>query len=63
MGDHVHMLLSIPPKHSVAQVVGFIKGKAAIHIAGPSWDDGRTIRDIIAGLGDIMSQPWGGMRQ
>src|SRR5215471_3504895 len=27
MGDHVHMLLSIPPKYSVAQVVGFIKGK------------------------------------
>jgi putative transposase len=33
MGDHVHRLLSIPPKYSVAQVVGFIKGKAAIHIA------------------------------
>ena len=33
MGDHVHMLLSIPPKYSVAQVVGFIKGKSAIHIA------------------------------
>ena len=33
MGDHVHMLLSIPPKYSVAQVVGFIKGKSAIHVA------------------------------
>ena len=33
MTDHVHMLLSIPPKYSVAQVVGFIKGKSAIHIA------------------------------
>jgi putative transposase len=33
MADHVPMLLSIPPKDSVAQVVGFIKGKAAIHIA------------------------------
>jgi putative transposase len=31
--DHVHMLISIPPKYSVAQVVGFIKGKSAIHIA------------------------------
>lgn len=31
--DHVHMLISIPPKYSVAQVIGFIKGKAAIHIA------------------------------
>ena len=33
MGDHVHMLVSIPPKYSVSQVVGYIKGKSAIHIA------------------------------
>ena len=33
MADHVHRLLSIPPQYSVAQVVGFLKGKAAIHIA------------------------------
>jgi len=33
MPDHVHMLISIPPKYSVAQVVGFIKGKSAIHVA------------------------------
>jgi putative transposase len=33
MPDHVHMLLSIPPKYGVAQEVGFIKGKSAIHIA------------------------------
>ncbi len=32
MGDHVHRLISIPPKYSVAQVVGYIKGKSAIHI-------------------------------
>lgn len=31
--DHVHMLLSVPPKYSVSQVVGYIKGKSAIHIA------------------------------
>ena len=31
--DHVHMVISIPPKHSVAQVIGYIKGKSAIHIA------------------------------
>ena len=31
--DHVHMMISIPPKLSVAQVIGFIKGKSAIHIA------------------------------
>lgn len=33
MPDHVHMMLSIPPKYSVSQVVGFIKGKSAIHLA------------------------------
>jgi putative transposase len=33
MVDHVHMLMSIPPKWSVSQVLGFIKGKSAIHIA------------------------------
>jgi putative transposase len=31
--DHVHMLLSIPPKYAVAQVGGYLKGKSAIHIA------------------------------
>ena len=31
--DHIHMLMSIPPKYSVAQVVGYVKGKSAIHIA------------------------------
>ena len=33
MSDHVHMLISIPPKYSVSHVVGYIKGKSAIHIA------------------------------
>jgi putative transposase len=33
MPDHVHLLISIPPKYSVAQVIGFMKGKSAIHIA------------------------------
>ena len=33
MADHVHMMLSIPPKYAVSQVVGFIKGKSAIHLA------------------------------
>src|ERR1043165_6541900 len=33
MPDHVHMLLSIPPKYSVAQVVGYMKGKSAIYLA------------------------------
>ena len=33
MPDHVHMLIAVPPKYAVAQVMGFIKGKSAIHIA------------------------------
>ena len=33
MPDHVHMLIAIPPKHAVSQVVGYMKGKSAIHIA------------------------------
>jgi len=31
--DHIHMLISVPPKYSVSQVVGYLKGKSAIHIA------------------------------
>jgi putative transposase len=31
--DHVHMLILIPPKYTVSQVVGYMKGKSAIHIA------------------------------
>lgn len=33
MKDHVHMMLRIPPKYAVSQVVGYIKGKSAIHLA------------------------------
>lgn len=33
MPDHVHMLLRIPPKYAVSQVVGYIKGKSAIHLS------------------------------
>jgi putative transposase len=31
--DHVHMLMKIPPKYSVAEVVGYLKGKSAIAVA------------------------------
>ena len=33
MPDHVHMMIAIPPKYAVSQVVGYIKGKGAIHLA------------------------------
>src|SRR5271170_8049659 len=37
MPDHVHMLLSIPPKYAVSQVVGYIKGKSAVRLAPCLW--------------------------
>ncbi|WP_419905643.1 IS200/IS605 family transposase [Kiloniella sp.] len=33
MPDHIHMCISIPPKHAVSKVVGYLKGKSAIAIA------------------------------
>ncbi len=33
MVDHVHMMIAIPPKYAVSQVIGYLKGKSAIHIA------------------------------
>ena len=33
MPDHVHMMIAILPKHAVSQVIGYIKGKSAIHLA------------------------------
>jgi len=32
MSDHIHMVLSIPPKYSVAMTLGYLKGKSAVHI-------------------------------
>jgi putative transposase len=43
MSDHVHMLISIPPKYSVAQVIGYIKGKSAIHVARTFFDHKRNL--------------------
>jgi putative transposase len=40
--DHVHMLLSIPPKYAVSQVVGYLKGKSAIYIARTYGGKGRN---------------------
>ena len=33
MVDHIHMLICVPPKYAVSQVIGYLKGKSAIHIA------------------------------
>jgi putative transposase len=42
MPDHIHMCLSIPPKYSVAFVIGFLKGKSAIRIHRDLLKEGRT---------------------
>ena len=52
MPDHVHMLISIPPKYAVSQVVGFIKGKSAFHLA-------RVYGKGSATLWDSTSEPEG----
>jgi len=33
MSEHVHMMIAIPPKYAVSQVIGYMKGKSAIHVA------------------------------
>jgi putative transposase len=33
LSDHVHMMIAIPPKYAVSQVIGYMKGKSAIHVA------------------------------
>ena len=42
--DHVHMLIKIPPKYAVSQVVGYIKGKSAIRIARDFMGRGRNFQ-------------------
>jgi len=32
MPDHIHMLLSVPPKYSIAMTMGYLKGKSAVRI-------------------------------
>ena len=54
MLDQVHMLVSIPPKYSVAQVVGYIKGKSAIYIARTFMGKRRNL--TVSGRGDTSSQ-------
>jgi len=41
--DHVHMLISIPPKYSVSHVIGYIKCKSAIYIARTYCGKKRTL--------------------
>ena len=44
MPDHVHMMISIPPKYAVSQVIGYIKGKSAIHLGAGLWREEAQLR-------------------
>ena len=58
MADHVHMLLSIPPKYSVSGVVGFIKGKSTIAIARRFMDRAKNfVRQNFWASGYILPEP------
>ena len=60
--DHVHVLISIPPKYAVAQVVGFLKGKSAIHIARVlQWSEEQTSWASSFGHGVTTCPPWAKM--
>ena len=55
--DHVHMLISIPPKYAVSQVIGFIKGKSAIQIARVFLGRRKNFVEMGSGLAILHSCP------
>ena len=57
MPDHVHMLISIPPKHSVAQVIGYIRGRARFTRRGRSSTTRETLSGSTSGRADTLSRP------
>ena len=58
--DHVHMMIAIPPKYAVSQVVGFIKGKSATHLARVYGERQRSVVGQHSGPEAITSPPSGG---
>src|SRR3954467_1735054 len=63
MPDHVHILISIPPKYSVAEVIGYLKGKSSIWIAQ---NVERKLRNFLAtssGREVTSFRRWGGTRR
>jgi putative transposase len=60
--DHVHMMIAIPPKYAVSQVIGYIKGKSAIHLARVYGEKKRNFVRV-SGLADISCPPLGGTKR
>lgn len=56
MIDHVHILIKIPPKYSVSQVVEYIKGKSAIYVARKYGERENISAGSICGRADILFQ-------
>ena len=63
MVDHVHMLLSIPPKYSVSQVLGYMKGKVPFTSPGHTEAKNATSWGSTSGHGAIGFRRWDTMRQ
>jgi putative transposase len=61
--DHVHMLISIPPKLAVSSVVGYLKGKSAIHVARHVLNRERNYAARASGRGGTSSIRWGAIRR
>jgi hypothetical protein len=63
MPDHVHMMISTPPKYAVSQVVEFIKGKSAIYVPRVYGEHKRSFEGQHFWAEDISSQPLGVTRR
>ena len=56
--DHIHMLVSIPPKYSVSQIMGYLKGKSSLMIYEKYANLKHKYGNRHSGAGDITSAQW-----
>ena len=63
MSDHVHMMISIPPKYAVSQVVGYIKGRARFIWHGCTGNVRATSSDRTSGPGGTSYPRWAETRR
>ena len=63
MPDHVHMMIAIPPKYAVSQVIGFIKGKSVIHLARVYGERKRNFVGQHFWLAGTLYRRWAAMRR
>ena len=63
MPDHVHMLISIPPKYSVAQIIGYMKARVRYGLRRMSNARCVIFWAINSGRADTLSRPLAGTRK